>query len=183
MTEEEIRITFEEKVRRGIFRPVVRRIHGPDPEDRLAEAVGLVFEEYQRAARRGVLLEDAVLVHACRLRAMDPGRQLVKGSQRRRDALDRRNQRDGRVEILHLDDELEALHHDPTPDLIGAIDAMTWAAGLRASDRTMIAARLQGYSLREVAQAAGVSTTFAFTRLRALGTELARRSARRRGSA
>jgi hypothetical protein len=183
VTEEEIRITFEEKVRRGIFRPVVRRIHGPDPEDRLAEAVGLVFEEYQRAARRGVVLEDAVLVHACRLRAMDLGRQLVKGGQRRRDVLDRRNRRDGRVEILHVDDELEGLHHDPTPDLIGALDVMAWAASLRPSDRTMIAARLQGYSLREVAQAAGVSTTFAFTRLRSLGAELARRSGRRRRSA
>lgn len=178
MTEEEIRNEFADKVRRGIFQPVMRRIQGPDPEDRLAEAVGLVFEEYQRAARRGVVLEDAVLVHACRLRAVDLGRHLVKGGQRRRDVLDRRNRRDGRVQIVPLDDDAEWLQHDPAPALLGAIDAKAWAARLRASDRTMLAARLAGCSLREVARAARVSTTFAFTRLRMLGVELARRTAR-----
>lgn len=177
MTEEEIRVTFEEKVRRGIFRPVRRRIHGPDPEDRLAEAVGIVFEEYQRAARRGVVLDDALLVHACRLRAVDLGRHLARGGQRRRDVLDRRNRRDRRVEVLSLQEAAGELWRDPTAELIGSIDLEAWTRTLRPLERTLVAARYRGCSLREAAATAGVSAAHAHAHLRKLGAELARRVA------
>jgi hypothetical protein len=115
-------------------------------------------------------------VHACRLRAVDLGRHVVKGSQRRRDVLDRRNRRDRRVEILALDEAADELWYDPTPELIESIDLKAWTVTLRSADRGLIAARCEGRSFREVAQAAHVSTTYAFARLRLLGTELARRS-------
>lgn len=63
----------------------------------------MTFELYWRKARAGVLLDDALLVHHCRLRAIDLGRQLVRGGQRKRDALDPRNYHQRRLEILRLD--------------------------------------------------------------------------------
>lgn len=195
MTTEEIREQFEKKVRAGIFRPVIRHITGNDPEERLAEAVALTFELYSRKAKAGVLLDDAVLVHHCRLRATDLGRHLVKGGQRLRDALDERNYHRGRLEVLRIDglpDEDGDLHgeedgnvvigladglaQDPTPRIIGAIDLADWACSLPERDRTLLAARYEGFTLNETAQAMDSSISSVFARLKRLGGELAQRA-------
>jgi hypothetical protein len=195
MTTEEIREQFEKKVRAGIFRPVIRHVTGSDPEERLAEAVAMTFELYWRKARAGVLLDDALLVHHCRLRAIDLGRQFVKGGQRLRDAMDPRNFHRGRVELLRLDgvpDEDGDLHgeeqgdlvigladglaQDPTVRLISAIDLASWASTLPAADRAVLAARYQGCTLQETAQAQGSSISCVFARLKRLGGELAQRA-------
>src|SRR5512138_3785705 len=171
MTTEEIREQFEMKVRAGIFRPVLRHITGNDPEERLAEAVAMTFELYARKAKAGVLLDDAVLVHHCRLRAIDLGRQFVKGGQRLRDAMDPRNFHRGRLELLRIDgipDEdgdfkteedgnvviglADGLAQDPTPRIIGAIDLESWARTLPEADRAVLAARYQGHTLQETAE-------------------------------
>ena len=163
MTTKEIREQFEKKVRAGIFRPVIRHITGNDPEERLAEAVGMTFELYARKAKAGVVLDDAVLVHHCRLRAIDLGRQLVKGGQRLRDAMDPRNFHRGRVEMLRIDglpDEdgdfkteedgnvviglADGLAQDPTPRIIGAIDLADWARSLPDSGPSRACCPLQG---------------------------------------
>ena len=195
MTTEEIREQFEKKVRAGIFRPVIRHITGNDPEERLAEAVAMTFELYARKAKAGVVLDDAVLVHHCRLRAIDLGRQLVKGGQRLRDAMDPRNFHRGRLELLRIDgipDEDGDLHgeedgnvvigladglaQDPTPRIIGAIDLERWARTLPEGDRAVLAARYQGHTLQETAEAMDSSISAVFARLKRLGGELAHRA-------
>ena len=39
MTQLEIRSSFDQKVRKGLFRPVARWITGPDAEDRLQDGI------------------------------------------------------------------------------------------------------------------------------------------------
>lgn len=195
MTNEEIREQFEKKVRAGIFRPVIRHITGADPEERLAEAVAMTFELYWRKARAGVLLDDALLVHHCRLRAIDLGRHFVKGGQRARDVMDPRNYTRGRVEILRLDgvaDEdgelpgeeqgdlviglAEGLADDPSAKIISAIDLERWTGTLPDVDRAVLAARYQGCTLEETAEAMDSSISAIFSRLKRLGGELAQRA-------
>jgi hypothetical protein len=195
MTDQQINEQFAEKVANGIFKPVIRHISGNDPEERLAEAVAMTFELYARKARQGVLLDDALLVHHCRLRAIDLGRQLVHGGQRKRDALDPRNYHQGRVEILRLDgvaDEdgelpgeeqgdlviglAEGLADDPSAKIISAIDLASWAGTLPSADRAVLAARYQGHTLQEMAEAMDSSISAIFSRLKRLGGELAQRA-------
>ena len=195
MTEQQINEQFEKKVRAGIFRPVIRHITGNDPEERLAEAVAMTFELYSRKARAGVLLDDALLVHHCRLRAIDLGRQLVRGGQRLRDAMDPRNYTRGRVEILRLDgvpDEdgdlrgeeqgdlvigmAEGLADDPSAKIISAIDLERWTGTLPAADRAVLAARYEGFTLNETARSQDSSISAVFARLKRLGAELATRA-------
>lgn len=195
MTNDEINQKFAEKVARGIFRPVIRHITGADPEERVAEAVALTFELYAKKARVGIELDDALLVHHARLRAVDLGRQLVRSGQRKRDALDPRNYHQGRVEILRIDglpDEegafrreedaevviglADGLAHDPTPKIIGALDLASWADTLAPVDRAVLAARYEGNTLKETAEAMGSTISPVFARLKRLGTELARRA-------
>jgi DNA-directed RNA polymerase specialized sigma24 family protein len=195
MTDEEIREQFENKVRAGIFRPVIRHITGSDPEERLAEAVAMTFELYQAKARQGVLLDDALLVHHARLRAIDLGRQLVRGGQRLRDAMDPRNYTRGRLKLLRVDglpDEdgdlqgeeqgdlvigmADGLAQDPTVRLISAIDLASWASSLPPTDRAVLAARYQGCTLQETAEAMDSSISAVFARLKRLGGELAQRA-------
>lgn len=195
MTTDEICELFDQKVRAGIFRPVIRHVTGNDPEERLAEAVAMTFEMFQRYALRGVLLPDAILVHHCRLRATELGRAFVRGGQRKRDVLDPRNYHEGRLELLHLDSLpapdggcrgeedaalvvglADGLAQDPTPMLIGAIDLGRWVRSLSAGDRALLALRAAGHTLAEIGEAQGASTSKVFARLRRLGTELAARA-------
>lgn len=195
MTNEEIRGKFEQKVRAGIFRPVIRFITAGDPEERLAEAVAMTFELYARKATAGVLLDDALLVHHCRLRAVDLGRHLVRGGQRARDAMDPRNYHRGRLELLRIDglpgedgdfkgEEdgnviiglADGLAHDPTPKIVSAIDLARWAETLREHDRALLAARYAGCTLSEMATAMDSSISGVFVRLKLLGGELAHRA-------
>ncbi len=195
MTDIDINDLFAQKVARGIFDPVARHITGNDREERLAEAVAMTFELFARKARAGVLLDDALLVHHCRLRAVDLGRQLVHGGQRKRDVMDPRNYHQGRVEVLHLDglpDEdgafpgeedlavhaalVDGLTRDPRPELDSALDLTSWLATLPAGDQAMLAARYEGRTLDEIAKVRGVTISPVFQRLKRLGAELAARA-------
>ena len=57
---------FGHNVAAGIFVPVARHLREDIREDRLAEGIGLTLQMYLRYAERGVILDDALLVHACR---------------------------------------------------------------------------------------------------------------------
>jgi hypothetical protein len=192
MTEEQVREAFAQKVARGIFDPVARHITGSEREERWAEAVAMTFEMFERYARRGVLLDDGILVHACRQRAVDLGRHLVRGEHSKRDVLDPRNYHQGRVEVLHLDglpdqegvlpgEEDLAVHaalvdglaRDPRPELDSALDLTSWLATLPAHDQAMLAARYSGHTLQETALAMDSSLSAVFARLKRLGRELA----------
>lgn len=195
MTEEQIGSEFQEKVLRGIFRPVSRHLPPSEAEDRLSEGIALTFELFAQHARRGVKLDDALLVHHCRLRAADPGRHLVRGEHSALDVLDPRPYLTGQVEVVHIDglpDQdggfpgeedggvvvgvADGLAQDPTASLVSAIDLGRWAATLPERDRALLVARYEGRTISEAGAAIGASTSRAFARLRQLGQELAARA-------
>ncbi len=135
-------------------------------------AVAQVWEAFLRYEARGVRLDTGLLVHMARLRATDLGRRFVRGGQPRRDVMDFRNYLDGRTQVLHLDgleDENEgwsgegdvglqaawqaATSADPAEELVATIDLDGWLGSLGADDRDLLAGRLAGHSLQELAWA------------------------------
>ena len=188
---------FGAKVKAGIFRPVGRHLSGPDAEDKLQEGICQTFEMYRRyALDRGVVLDDGILVHSCRQRAVDLGRRFVKSdSQPRRDALHPANYRDRKTEVYRLDGLLdddgelpaegdrqvalglaEMMANNPTRQLIAALDLQSWLSSVSCEDRRLLAMRYAGSPLQEIADAAGVSISSVFKRLRDLGWQLADRA-------
>jgi hypothetical protein len=190
MTLESIRSSFDEKIRRGMFRPITRRLHADMAEDRSQEALALVYEQYRRHAEQGHVLDDALLVHAARLRAEDLGRQIVPcdGVARKTCVMDVRNYIDGKVEVLRLDkivadhDEAdmlglaEAMANNPARRIVSAIDLEAWLAELPAEDRALLSMRMAGHGWTEIGAALGISGSSAWSRCRNLGRALAERA-------
>lgn len=190
---EELRSRFTDLVQRGVFNPVARHIVGNDREDRLQDAVAQCWESYCRYAERGIHLDTPLLVRMTHLRAIDPGRRFCRGGQPRRDAMNVQNYLAGRTEVLHLDgivSELDggvgdrdvalqaawfaATSNNPDDELAATVDLETWLADLGDADRRLLAGRIAGHSLQELASRFDRSVTSVFQRLRHLGTELAR---------
>ena len=191
----DLRRTFEEKIKRGIFKPVARLLPEDVCEDRLQDAIAQTWAMYERYAARGELLDDAILVHSCGLRATDPSRHYVPcdGYQRKRDALDPRNFMEGHVELLRFgdfdaEDEIrgpdeedapvgfglaEATSANPTRRIVSAINLTAWLAELSPEDRRMLELRAAGHGLEEIAEKMGVSTSNVFVRCNRLGLALA----------
>jgi DNA-directed RNA polymerase specialized sigma24 family protein len=192
--EDDGRKEFEEKVRRGIFRPMERFVRH-DLDDRRQEGLGQVWRTYQRNRELGKVLPDAVLAHAFRQRACDLGRQLVPGGRQGKDPLNPRLYHLGKVELVRLDGlvgedgELEAegdrdlalglaeaLTADPSAVIASALDLDRWMRELPDEDRTLLAMRFAGHTLAEIAEAFGVSISRVFARLKLLGLALAERA-------
>ena len=181
-TTTDTRATFEQKVKRGIFNPVARHLHPQVRDDRFAEGLALTFELFAAHAERGIILDDALLVHACRLRAQDLGRCLVRAgtSQRRRGVMDIRNFLDGKVEVLQLDEECPALVREAQRSgdgddawIVSTVDLERWLASLPAADRQLLSLRYEGNTLHEIARVLRSSTSAVFSRLKRLGSALA----------
>jgi len=198
MTQLEVRNEFNKKVKDGMFEPVARWVTGPDSEDRLQEGVSQTFEMYARyALEKGVVLDDAILVHSCRQRAVDLGRRFVRDdAQPRRDVLHPSNYAQGKVAVFRLNglldsegdflpqDEVEALvpglatalQVNPQRDIISAVDLETWLASLSPMDQELLAMRQAGATLADIAGLLGVSISKVFSSLKALGLRLADRA-------
>jgi DNA-directed RNA polymerase specialized sigma24 family protein len=198
VNQQELRSSFNDKMKRGIFSPVARHITNlADQEDRLQEAICMTFEMAARYAERGQVLNDAILVHSCRLRAVDLGRRFVRDdAQPRRDVMHPMNYSQGKVEVLRLDgmldddgdfrgqDEVEALvpglatalQTSPQRDIVSAIDLEAWVASLPEPDQQLLAMRQGGATLKEAAEKLGLSISTVFARLKALGLQLADRA-------
>lgn len=181
----QINTAFADKVARGIFGPAVRRIPDEAREDRLADAVAQTWSMFDRYARRGVVLDDAVLVHSCRQRAHDLGRHfvLVGDGRRGRDVYNPQNYLKGTVELWRIDDVDEdddqwllglatELSMDPTDAIISAIDLRAWLDELDGDDVDALAMRFAGHTLEEIGAEVGTSVSGAFARCRRLGKEL-----------
>jgi hypothetical protein len=185
---------LEEKIRRGLFRPMERFIRH-DLDDRRQEGLGQVWRTYQRNRELGKVLPDAVLAHSFRQRACDLGRQLVPGGRQGKDPLNPRLYHLGKVELVRLDGlvgedgELEAegdrdlalglaeaLTADPSAVIASALDLDRWMRDLADEDRVLLAMRFAGHTLQEIAEAFGVSISRVFARLKLLGMALAERA-------
>jgi hypothetical protein len=173
MDQEVARKMFDEKVRRGIFNPVFR--HVPfDAEDRMQDALGLTWRLFAQHAADGELLDDALLVHSCRLRAIDLSRHVAGGCSKR-DALDPRNRMV--VELVHIDGGdigwAEPFDANPLKKIISALDLGLWVSGLDEQDRRLLELRMAGHTLEEIGGELDMSTSTVCKRCRELGQVLA----------
>jgi hypothetical protein len=102
----DVKDLFAAKVRAGIFAPVARHLREDLAQDRLAEGVALTFQMYAKSVAEGAPMDDALLVHACHLRAIDLGRRVAgaQGARSKADVFDERNYKEGRVEVLRFDE-------------------------------------------------------------------------------
>ena len=185
-----VRASFDQKVRNGIFAPVARHLREDLVEDRMAEGVSMAFAQYVRSVERGEPMNDALLVQACHMRAIDLSRRVAGagGSQPKRDVMDERNYKAGHVEVLRLDGELgddedegfvlalaDVDVEHPSRWLHSALDLQNWLSRLPAGDRLLLALRRAGHTLEEIAKTTHRSITSVLKRLRELGRELAQR--------
>ena len=198
MTQQEVRSTFDEKLKRGMFEPVARWITGPDAEDRLQDGICQTYEMYARyALEKNKVLDDGILVHSCRQRATDLGRRFVRDdAQPRRDVMHPMNYSRGKVEVYRLDglldddgdfvaqDEVEtlvpglatALQVNPQRDIISAVDLEAWVKSLARADRELLAMRQAGATLADIAESLDVSISKVFSQMKVLGLMLADRA-------
>jgi len=190
MNIETIRSRFDQKIRSGMFKPITRRLHADMADDRTQDALALVYEQYRRHAEGGEILDDAILVHAARLRAEDLSRQIVPagGKARKGCVMDLRNYIEGKVEVLRLDQILqdkqecemlgmaESLAANPVRKIVSAIDLEAWIASLPEDDQVLLSMRMAGHRLKSIARRLGIRTEKAWSRCRRLGHELAERA-------
>lgn len=190
-----LREEFGKKVERRMFEPVRRLLH-VEQDDRMQEGVGMTYEQFVgKAEKTGELMDDALLVHICKVRATDFSRHLARGNHTLRDASDQRNYHLGRTELVHLDGlpdddgEFHAegdgsiqlglaqhLSDNPVENVVSAIDLLGWLRSLDAEDVELLVLRQRGHTIEEIAEATGLSMSVAFKRLRELGHELADRA-------
>ena len=190
MTHEELNLAFSQKYRCGMFDPVKRFLaRQPDPEDRFADAVAQTWSMYSRyALEKGRILDDALLVHAVKLRAIDLGHRFVPGRGRRRDAMgDAAYQMDG-VDVNHLDGEIENtagfwiaaemhgfVHGAGSPEShwISRLDLERWLSDRSDDERTILSGRFAGLTNKEIGQQLQLNDIAVCRRVRSLGRELA----------
>ena len=186
----DVKRSFAAKIQRGMFNPVARHLRTDIAEDRLAEGIAMTFELYKNSVEKGEPLSDAILVHACHLRAIDLSRRVAgsQGGHPKRDAFDPRNYTDGKLELLSLDAGCEDMEGQgslgfdepgtphPARRLASAIDLESWLLSLGAEDRLVLALRQAGSTLQEIGEATGRSINWARHRLLRLGYELAERA-------
>lgn len=189
---QQVQQQFSGLMRRRAFEPIRRFLTGSDADDRLSEGIAMAYEAALRKAAQGVQMDDALVVFAARLRAVEIRREFVKGRQPRRDALNRANYTDGKTAVFHLDhfdDETDgwcgegdvaleaawaaATSVDPADKLASAVDLDTWISGLASADQALLAGRLAGHSLQELSWRTDRSVSNVFQRLRQLGGDLA----------
>jgi hypothetical protein len=190
---EQLRDRFDGRVRKGIFRPILRRLHQEIAEDRLQEGVSQCFVIAKRRFQRdGQILDDALLVHIARVRAHDMTRHLNPTDGRRKsDVYNFKLYQAGNVELLHIggvvdeDDEdhrllvgmAEVMCGNPTRKIHSAHDLNTWLMTLTENDRHVLALRQTGHGLQEIGAELGKSCSWVFGRLRELGRALQARVA------
>jgi len=197
MTELEVNQAFDQKVRRGIFRPVARHLtNEATAEDRLQDAIAQTWWMYRRyATEKGKILDDGILVHSCRQRAVDLDRRFVGkdgATCRNHDVYDPRCFRDGNVEVyridgVHDDDSpegdrqvqigwAEAMAANPGRKIRSAIDLETWIGELTYRDRYLMTQKMAGFSTAQIAADLNLSLGTVHQKLKKLGLELAARA-------
>ncbi len=137
-------------------------------------------------ALHGAPMDPGLVVHHAKLRLFE-ARPLVRGGDRRRDALHPGNYAAGAVEVHQLEffedshDEDGEVHawlarlgaNDPRVALDGALDLARWMETLNQEEKELLALRYGGFTLGEIADIEDESVSTVFARLRELGAELA----------
>ncbi len=188
---------FTAKFNAGMFHPIQRHVtNHPDPDDRFGEGVAVAWDFYRRKAEQDEIVDDALLVHAAKMGAIDYTHRWVGGTGRRRDVMNELCYFLGETEILRLDgigDDEEGLHktgnehgiqnyldtisfeatRNVEAHLVSGLDLGRWMDEQAENDQTMLAMRQVGHSLAETAGAVGCSVSKTSRRLLDLGLDLA----------
>jgi len=197
MTQEELNQQFSDKVQRGIFKPVDRFISDRnEAEDRLQDAICATWQTYSRyITEKGKVLDDALLVHACRLRAIDRGRRFVGANgtfNRNQDVLDPRVFQSGLATVLRLDWEdidegrdgrrseevslAREVADNPEERWYSALDLQSWVGDQPFRAQGILARKMQGSTTKEVAHELHLPYMVTWRKEKALGAELAARA-------
>jgi len=196
MNQQELSQQFNEKVRSGMFNPVLRHLTDENTaEDYLQDAVCQTWQMYTRYAEKGKILDDALLVHACKLRAIDLSRRFVGSNgahARNQDVLDKRPYRDGKIKVLRIDgfaDEqspdgdrqvqigwAEAMSITPEREMNSALDLEAWVGDLPFKDQDLMKLKYLGHGCRDVTDKLDLPYMPTYRRIRQLGIELAARA-------
>ncbi len=191
MTQEDVNMAFEEKVKKRIFDPVSRFLtDASTSEDRLQTALcltWLMFSVY--ALNKGKILSDGILVHHCKLRAVDLDRNFcpADGRIRCQDVLDPRPFRDGHVKVHRLEHHrepdraseiayAEAMAIRPERKWNSALDLESWIEEQTSFDQVLLGKKMEGHTLSTIAEDLGVSLSVVDYRSKKLGHELAARA-------
>ena len=179
-----------------MFNPVLRHLTDENTaEDYLQDAVCQTWQLYCRnAEQKGKILDDALLVHACKLRAIDLSRRFVGSNgthNRNQDVLDKRPYRDGKVKVLRIDgfaDEqgpdgdrqvqigwAEAMSITPEREMNSALDLEAWIGDLPFKDQGLMKLKYLGHTCRDVTDKLDLPYMHTYRRIRQLGHELADR--------
>ena len=197
----EVNQTFDDKVRRGIFKPIARYVtKHADAEDRVQDAVCQTWAMYRRyATDKGVVLDDALLVKKASWVVTDLQRRFVGkdgATCRCQDVHSQAAYRAGNVELLRLDcidDDsaeedrgisfgyAEAEAGNPTHKLNSALDLESWLGGLTHMDRTLMERKMAGFSTTQTAFDLDLPYNVAYHKEKQLGLELAARAGVRIG--
>ena len=164
-------------------------------EDRLQIAIALTWQMYHRyITEKNRVLSDGILVHHCRLRAVDLDRDFVPATShcKNQDVLDPRCYRDNRAEVLRLDgvqfDQCpdggraveiayaEAMAIKPERNLNSAIDLEAWLDQQTSTDQLILEKRMAGHTYGEIANDLSMSYSQVYERSKTLGTALAERA-------
>lgn len=197
MTRQELNEKFDQKVRNGMFRPILRHLTDENTaEDYLQDAVCQTWQVYCRnIEEKGKVLDDALLIHACKLRAVDMSRRFVgaDGARcRNQDVLDKRLYRDGKVMVLRIDgfqDEqtpdgdrqvqigwAEATNITPEREMNSALDLETWIGDLPFKDQDLMKLKYLGHGCRDITNKLDLPYMPTYRRIRQLGHDLADRA-------
>jgi len=197
MNQQQINENFSALIEKGIFAPVDRFItNRAEAEDKLQEAICQTWETYTRyALEKDKILDDALLVHRCRLFAIDQPRRFVKADGthcRNQDVLDPRVYQAGLAVVLHIDwDDVDEGHKgrrsqevglarevadDPEQRWISAMDLQTWVGDQTFQDQGLLAGKMEGKTTKEVAHESHLPYIVTWRKEKALGQELAARA-------
>jgi len=200
MTDKEVNEQFTAKVRRGVFKPVDRQLTNRDTaEDRLQDSICQTWWMFRRyVVEKDKILDDGILVHSCRQRAVDLDRNFVPADGRRGyDVLDPRNYRDGKVQVLRLDgiaeDQssdgdralqvgfAEFMANNPARKIRSAIDLERWVGDLSGLDQHIMGQKYLGRATAEIAAELEMPYGAVYQRTKDRGLELAKRAGVRIG--
>jgi DNA-directed RNA polymerase specialized sigma24 family protein len=187
------RRSFEGLVRSGALDAAAGLVaSAPDREDRVAEGLAMTWAWYSRRVREGCPPGLALIRYVVRLRTVDRRRRFVSGDHAhwRSDVYARRGididlrPIDDRIDEDSADDEggwredrslgtARPGVADPATSILSGLDLDPWFDGLDADGRQMVTMRMEGYPLRQIADAIGCSAPNVLRRLRRLGRKFA----------
>jgi DNA-directed RNA polymerase specialized sigma24 family protein len=185
MSTSHLRLSFDRKVRAGLFRGVGRRLPPWAREEVLQEALCRTWVAFVHYAEQGKVLTDPQLVRLYNWKVIDKRhrRFAAKVAMPKYDVMDDRNAERFTFTPIEGPDETEESQHirlrteptvamDLTDHLDECVDIKKWLASLTVEERRLVRLRAEGRTTAEIAARTGKASWAVTERLEALGDEL-----------